>query len=72
MDEPLILKTCFEKRIIESNSFFVVRSKLKRQKSKSEMDLLIQYWDKKRQGGESKIWDAKFIGHATARDIKIL
>ena len=36
------------------------------------MDLLVQYWDKKRQGGESKIWDAKFIGHATARDIKIL
>ena len=32
---------------------------LNSQNQKSEMDLLVLYWDKKRQGGESKIFGCK-------------
>ena len=64
-------KEILKDRVITSDSCFVISfdESLNDVTQKSEMDLLIRYWDTVDQEVKVRFWDAKFLGHATHQDL---
>lgn len=57
-------------KIIESNVSY--DESLNDKNKKTEMCVLVRYWDKKDKEVTVRFWDAKFLGHATASEMNIL
>ena len=64
-------KEILKDRVMTSDSCFVISfdESLNNVTQKSEMDLLIRYWDTVDQEVKVRFWDVKFLGHATHQDL---